>query len=139
MNRLASNIPNAGSGIDTEANVFDAPYAVNVLSASGAIPLTTQGYCPITKAGVAVLTLPAPVAGLPSAGGNDGQTIEFADTTGNAHTITTPALKINGAYDTFTFAGHLGNTCKFTAYNGIWYTAIGATVTAAAGGTLSEV
>lgn len=118
MNIIPSFVPNATN--DPTLAVLDAPYGVTVLSASGAVAVT-QGFCPITKAGVAVLTLALPVAGLPSAGGNDGQRLRFLDTGGHAHTITTPSNGINGNKLTATFGGTAAQFLDLTAYNGVWY------------------
>jgi len=99
-------------------------------TASGAIA-ATQGFLPITKSGVAALTLAVPTAGLPSAGGNDGQVLSLVDTTGNAHTITTPSNGLNGNKHIATFGGTVGQFVELYAYNAVWY------VMASSGVTLS--
>ena len=93
---------------------------VEVDSASGAIA-STYGTVFITKAGVAAMTLAKPIAGLPSAGGHDGQQLEIISTTANAHTVTTPSNGINGAHVTLTFTAAVGTNVILTAYNGTWY------------------
>lgn len=100
-----------------------------VYSASGAI--TNFGFAPITKAGVAALTLTQPKAGAPSAGGEDGATLTLVDTGGHAHTVTTGTNGFNGAHSVATFGGTVGQFGTLKAYNGTWY------VTASAGFTLS--
>ena len=78
-------------------------------------------------------TLAAPVAGSPLDGGQDGLVMTFTLVTAHAHTLTTPANKINGAYDTVTFAA-VGDSITLQASGGVWYV-IGSHGTA----TLSEV
>lgn len=117
-NVLKSTAPNAAN--DPELAALDAPYAVVPVSASGAI-MATQGTCPITAASTAALTLAAPVAGLPSAGGNDGQHMFVIDTTGHAHTVTTPTNAINGSKHVITFGGTAASFVELRAYNGVWY------------------
>jgi hypothetical protein len=81
----------------------------------------------ITSTGVNATTLATPVAGDPSAGGNDGLTIEITDLGGHAHTVTTAANKINGNKHIATFPGTVGARIVLTAYNGIWYSDGGGT------------
>jgi hypothetical protein len=75
----------------------------------------------VTKGSAAAITLSAPTAGLQSAGGDDGKELAVLSTTAFAHTVTTPANKINGNKLTATFAAAVGNMVEFYAYNGIWY------------------
>ena len=91
-----------------------------VAAANGAITIPS-GMVWLTKAGVAAMTLPLPTAGAPSAGGMDGASITVTDTTGNAHTVTTPTNGINGAKHIATFGGTAGQFGVFTAYNGSWW------------------
>lgn len=93
---------------------------VQVALVNGAIPIAT-GKVMITKAGVAVLTLPLPIAGPASAGGHDGAVLSIISTTANAHTVTTPTNGINGANHIITFSGTLPNSIALTAYNGSWW------------------
>lgn len=86
------------------------------LAASGAIGLKL-GTLYITKAGVAALTLAAPVVGT-----DDGKVLYIVDTTGHAHTVTSPADGINGVDDTLTFNGTKGSGCVLEAIQGVWYT-----------------
>ena len=120
MNLIKATIPNIGSGNDPAINALDAPYAVAAVTASGAIS-ATQGLIAVTAGSVAALTLAAPVAGLPSPGGNDGQTLEILSTTAYAHTVTTPSNAINGSKHIATFAAAVGNFLILEAYNGVWY------------------
>jgi hypothetical protein len=102
---------------------------VTVYSANGAV--TAFGLGVITKAGVAVMTLAAPVAGARSAGGMDGAVLNLVDTGGHAHTVTTGTNGYNGSTHIATFGGTVGNNMTVKAYNGVWY------VTGANGVTLS--
>jgi len=104
------------------------PYAdqefagIELHSATGAgVIAFTHGKVVITAAGVAALTLAAPVAGSPANGGNDGQELKILDQSGHAHTITTPASGINGVHHIATSGGTAGDSITFTAYNGAWY------------------
>jgi len=107
--------------------------AVQVLSGDGAITIK-QGTVFITKGSAVAGTLAAPVAGLPTAGGDDGKRLLIESTTAFAHVITTPANKINGADDTATFGTAVSNSIELVAYNGVWYVA-----NTAKGVTLTEV
>lgn len=86
----------------------------------------------VTKAGVDAMTLAAPVAGVyPSsnalgdilgAPNDDGKEIYVVSTTLFAHTITTPANKINGSKHIATFGAlAAGNYIHFVAYGGSWW------------------
>ncbi len=119
MNIFSSSVPNNVN--DPDFIALDARFAVLAQSASGALA-AQEAFLPITKAGVAALTLATPVAGLPSAGGNDGHVMTFLDTTGNAHTVTTASNIINGNKHVATFGGTIGQFCSFRAYGGVWYT-----------------
>lgn len=94
-----------------------APY---VASTDGPID-STKDLVVITKGSAAALTLAAPVAGAASVGGDDGKELSVLSTTAFAHTVTTPANKINGNKLTATFAAAVGNIVEFYAYNGVWY------------------
>jgi hypothetical protein len=116
------------------ANAFNALDArlnnIEVKSADGAIN-SAIGKAVITKGSAAALTLPAPRPGLPAAGGHDGQLLNIICITAFAHTVTTPANKINGTKATITFAAAVGNNVQLEAYGGVWY------VTNGVGQTLS--
>jgi hypothetical protein len=74
----------------------------------------------ITDTGAALLTLVQPVAGAPSAGGNDGQRLTIICTTAHAHTVTTALLGIKGSLHIITFA-NVGDSIELDAFNGVWY------------------
>lgn len=127
--KIASNI-SATSLVDsglvgdgTTAPAFNTSATLQVAAASGAITIGA-GTVAITVAGVGVMTLPVPVAGPVSGGGQDGSTLVIVDTTGHAHTVTTPANGINGTLHIATFGGTVGQAVEFKAYNGKWYAAL---------------
>jgi len=77
----------------------------------------------ILKAGsAAAITLPLPIAGQPSAGGQDGQEMTVIAADAYAYTVTTPANGINGTKHIATWAAAVGNSVKLVAYNGVWLT-----------------
>jgi outer membrane protein W len=89
----------------------------NVISASGALPPNVPGRSLITKAGVAALTLAAPVLA------DDGMTVEYISTTAQAHTITATGLFVDGAahVNLATFAAQIGASIRLMALGGKWY------------------
>jgi len=125
--KLKSNSPDVGTNL---GNV-DLAFGLEADSAAGAIGIK-EGTVFIGGSSATALTLVAPTAGLPSAGGDDGKVLRIIATTAHAHTVTTPANKINGADDTVTYA-HVGDSIELVAYNGVWL--VNGTPTA----TLSEV
>jgi hypothetical protein len=112
-----------GGAMDQNLGTF-GPYVDAELSATGLIGggaiLQTHGTVLLTDAGVGVYTLAAPLAGSPANGGNDGQKLIVIDQSGHAHTITTPANKVNGNKHIATSAGNVGDEIVFRAWNGIW-------------------
>jgi hypothetical protein len=122
-------VTGAGSGFAAAPKLtFAAPSGTGGHTATGKANLTAN-------VAVCVLTLAAPVAGLPSAQvlvsstpdvyapGQDGQSIFVFDTVGAAHTVTTPASALNGASHIATFGGDIGDSIKLVAYKGVWYVA----------------
>jgi hypothetical protein len=97
---------------DDVAQAAATPYAV-----SGAIAPPTQPYTEalITKAGVAVMTLALPVAGV-----DDGKRLRITSDTAFAHTVTTPATGFNGTTHIATFAAAIGNNVLLEAQGGTW-------------------
>jgi hypothetical protein len=93
---------------------------VQVLAADGAIAMVS-GSVLITKGTAAAITLAAPLTGSFSAGGEDGCILRITDTTGAAHTVTTPANKINLNKHIATFGATVNNTLVLVASAGIWY------------------
>lgn len=116
-----------GGAMDQNLGTF-GPYAdqefagIEVHAATGAGVISfTHGKVVINAAGVAALTLAAPVAGSPANGGNDGQELKILDQSGHAHTITTPASGINAVHHIATSGATAGDSITLTAYNGAWY------------------
>lgn len=107
---------------DADLDDLDKAFAVEVESADGAIGIK-EGTAVITKGTAAALTIAAPVAGLPSAAtpGDDGKVLRIVSTTAAAHTVTTPANKLNGNKLTATFAAAAGDGITLIAYQGVWY------------------
>jgi membrane-associated protease RseP (regulator of RpoE activity) len=98
------------------------------IAASGAVNPHVSARYVITKAGIAALTLAAPIAGA-----EDGTLIEITSTTAFAHTLTATGLLRNGAgtVNLATFAANDGAAILLCAYNGKWYVqmAQGVTIT----------
>jgi hypothetical protein len=107
--------------LNSTINSVDSLCGVENEVASGAIGIK-EGLSAITKAGIAVMTLAAPNAGLPAAGGDDNKELTIKSTTAFAHTITTPANKINGSKLTITFGGAVTDYVQLVAFGGVWYT-----------------
>lgn len=120
--KINSSSPDVG----TNVGLIDQAFGVEVDAASGAIALK-EGTVFITKpSAAAAMTLVAPTAGLPNAGGDDGKVLRIVGVTAEAHTVTTPANKINGNKHIATFA-NVGDTIELFAYNGVWYSTGGTT------------
>jgi hypothetical protein len=78
----------------------------------------------LTKGTPAAITLGAPIAGKPGAGGQDGFQIKFIAGSAQAHVVTQTSPGFNGGgsgKDVATFAAALGNGITVEAYNGNWY------------------
>jgi hypothetical protein len=103
-------------------NTSGTPAAsLQVVSTSVATITIPVGNVLITYAGAAAITLPAPVSGAQSAGGQDGCKLTFYTTTNNQHVITAPANTINGNKDTATMAATASSLLELVAYGGVWY------------------
>ena len=91
------------------------------LTAAGAIPIK-PGTVMLNTGTAGAMTLAPPVAGLPSAGGNDGQDLTIIAEDAEAYTVTTTAAnQINGNKHIATFGGAAGDSIRLVAYNGVWY------------------
>jgi hypothetical protein len=88
------------------------------LSAQTNVPICGTSF--IETSGVDATTLAAPVAGAPSAGGNDGLEITIIDNGGHAHTVTAPANAITPSHHLITFNGTQGSFVTLVARNGKW-------------------
>ena len=93
---------------------------VQVLAASTGV-ITSFGVVLVTYGGACGITLGKPVAGLPSAGGQDGARLTVVDTGGHAHTITTATSGIATSKNILTFGGTANYAVRFRAYNALWY------------------
>lgn len=85
-------------------------------AASGAIGIKL-GTALITKSSAAaVMTL-----ALPTAGVDDGKTLDILSISAQAHTVTTPVHGLNTNKNVTTFGGAVGDKISLIAYNGTWY------------------
>ena len=98
---------------------------VNYIGAAGAVPVVTGSYA-LNGAAAQAMQLAAPTLA------QDGTMIRVSADTAHAHTLTTPANKINGADDTVSFAA-IGDSVVLEAINQRWV------VRSLNGATLSEV
>jgi hypothetical protein len=111
-------------GIDwlTRLNRIEAALGVaddtNALAGAAIVP--TQGVFHITKGSAAAYTLAAPVAGLPTVGGQDGLVLRIVSASAFAHVVTTPANALNGNKHIATFAAAVGNGIELHAKGGVW-------------------
>lgn len=117
---------NQNFGFGTLSFGLGVPAAI---AASGAINPNQSGSYVATKAGVAAMTLAAPLSGAPiytsagvNTGGNDGTVLVISSATAYAHTITATGLFADGAGDVneATFAAHAGASITVMAYGGKW-------------------
>ena len=120
-NRFSASNPDLHAGSGSIDSSLDLVFGVEVDAASGAIGIT-EGYVFITDATAAAMTLALPVAGMPSAGGDDGRSLVIMNTTTGAHTITTPSNGINGNKHVATMSGAVTDSIELVAYNGKWRT-----------------
>jgi hypothetical protein len=129
---MSNRIPSTSPDLNAEASGaiynFDLAFGREVDLISGAIGIK-EGNVFLTKAGVAAMTLALPIAGAQSAGGDDGRTLVIIDTTGHAHTVTTPASGLNAADHIATFGGTAGQFGELVAFNGSWWLAASSGVT----------
>ena len=111
--------PQATSNESVQATplVYTASGAIAFLAATGNPKQNTaKGLVVLNGANALAMTL-----ALPTAGVDDGKTLDILDIAGKANTITTPANGINGGHTVVTMTGTLGNMVTFKAYNGTWY------------------
>lgn len=92
-------------------------YGLTPLAASGAVPPSVTATYVVTKAGVAALTLAAPVVTT-----DDGKEITITSNTANAHTLTATGLFQCGtaSVNLATFAAQAGAGLTLVAYQGKW-------------------
>jgi hypothetical protein len=74
------------------------------------------------KAGsAAAMTLPQPIAGAQSAGGNDGMSLKIVALDAFAYTVTTALLGFNGSTHIATWTAAISNSLTLEAFGGTWY------------------
>jgi len=128
--KVAANSPEyepGGIAITYGANfdAIDVALGVEVKStdaAAAAVIASKEGTVILAKASAGAWTLAAPSPGLPSTGGDDGKHLLLQTATAFAHTVTTPANKINGSKHVLTFAA-VADSVTLTAHNGVWLVA----------------
>lgn len=117
--RIPSNSPDASTAAAKALNALGELEVHSGTGGAGVIGIVA-GTVLITDSGAALLTLAAPAAGAPSAGGNDGNRLTIVSTTAIAHTVTTPANGINGADSIATFSA-VADRIELIAMDGVWY------------------
>lgn len=110
----------SGTGVHDAADVLEAALSATEYTAAGAIA-EKQGVVVLKTGTAGAFTLAAPTAGNPAAGGDDGKRLLIVAEDAKAYTVTTPASKINGADDTATFGGAIGDSIELAAFGGVWY------------------
>lgn len=106
---------------------IDLPARQSLVTGDLTVTVTREGLYStyiLTKGGAAAITLGAPVAGKPEAGGMDGFQIKFIAGSAYAHVVTNASPGFNGggsSKDVATFGGALGDHLSLEAYNGAWY------------------
>jgi hypothetical protein len=95
--------------VDTALDALDDMHGVEFHNAAGAITIK-EGMVLVGGSGATALTLAAPRAGLPSAGGDDGKELVIVAVTAHAHTVNSTLA---------TFAA-IGDVARLVAYNGAW-------------------
>jgi hypothetical protein len=129
-NRVASNNPDQDTSV---VQAFDPAFGIEVDTVAGAIGIK-EGVELIDGSAALAMTLIAPTAGLPAAGGDDGKRLKIIAITAHAHTVKCPTDSINGADDKVTFAA-VGDWVELVAHDGVWYATLGGPTPA----SLSEV
>lgn len=107
-----------GAGATTFLGLNGTRRTPTLITANGAINPHASAWYLFTKAGVAAMTLAAPTAGT-----DDGVTIELTNTTTDQDTVTATGLFADGAatVNLATWPAHAGGTLIIRAYNGLWY------------------
>jgi len=109
------NSPSSGGGV--------APLVLTPITAAGAVNPSVAANYIITPASAIALTLSAPVAGLPSAGGDDGKIITIQTNTPGTATLTTSGLFDSGfsaSVNLASFAAFAGALIVIMAYQARW-------------------
>src|SRR6185437_15135457 len=136
---VGANHPENQSATSALSNIINAALAavditignVEVRPTDTSPQITSkQGKVILSKGSAGAWTLAAPVAGLPSAGRNDGQRLTVLATTAFAHTVTLPTNALNGSLHLLTWTAGLGNNVELLAQGGVWYKLAATGVTA---------
>jgi len=115
---------NAIGLLSAAVNQLDSTlFGITKYTAAGAIAFGNGGSgIVVLKAGsAAAMTLAAPTAGLPSAGGQDGTRLVICAEDAYAYTVTTPSNSINGSKHIATFGAAVGDNIELFAHNGSWW------------------
>jgi hypothetical protein len=123
-----------GPVMDANLDAIDTAIAANAAAAAAASTSSLQDTvtaratdtsAPITqKTGTVILTKGSAGAwtlAAPTAATDDGKILTIIAGSAFAHTVITPANKLNGSHTTVTFAA-VGDSVVLEAYNGVWYT-----------------
>jgi hypothetical protein len=108
---------------DSGAVPYQTPQSGGAFPSAGAIT-QKSGRAFLTGAAATAYTLAAPIPGV-----DDFKLLEITDTTGNAHTITTPVNGFNKTQNIATYNGTIGTVLALRAYQGSWYASASTSVT----------
>ena len=107
---VPANSPDAGTVLGKALNAK----STEVDTSSGAIAIL-NGKVVLNAGSALAMTLAAPAATT-----DDFKELEIVGITAQAHTVTTPANKLNGGKHIATFA-NIGDSITLMAYQGVWY------------------
>ena len=112
---------------EANALAFAEYTAAGVIALGGVAVLKAGGTSAIA------MTLPNPLAGAQSAGGQDGLKMKLISADAALYTVTCGTDSIDGAYTTISFGSSTsiaGIGIELTAFGGAWYTGTSATLAA---------
>lgn len=118
-NRVPATSPDATTNVAQNVD----PYFGAAMYSNAAAIAQKEGVVLIDGVQANAMTLVAPTAGLPSAGGDDGKVLVIVCKSAFAHTVTTPANAINGSKHIITFTAAIANFQTLYAFGGVWYAA----------------
>ncbi|HLI64133.1 MAG TPA: hypothetical protein VKV05_12095 [Terriglobales bacterium] len=110
----------SGSEGRDPSDVLEQALSASQYTAAGAIA-EKQGVVCLKAGAAAAMTLAAPTAGNPAAGGDDGKRLLILAEDAFAYTVTTPAGAINGTLHIATWTAGAGNSIELVAFGGVWY------------------
>lgn len=114
--RVASSSPDSPSVLAAALNATKT----EIDTASAAIAIK-NGRVALSAGSALAMTLAAPTAGT-----DDFSELEIFCDSAHAHTVTTPANKVNGNKHIITFAA-AADYVKLIAYGGVWYAVVSTT------------